>query len=191
MRGFTDLDQPGRPTGSQKGVTLIELMVAMLLLAMVTAMLYSSLNLGIKFSQKGEKRLADIEIERSFLNLLHRQVHGAFYDKGQEKVMIEVRRNLLKVVTTTPLMERHAGLVMAIYLYDSGDRVIYYSEKLDFFNIDYGENYSPSPQEMVVLVRDVDDIEWQYDETEARLVLSYLGHDYEITPRAGVPGEES
>ena len=39
---------------SRQGVTLFELLVAMTLLVMVTAMLYSVLNVGIKFSDKGE-----------------------------------------------------------------------------------------------------------------------------------------
>lgn len=170
--------------GPQKGVTLIELMVAMLLLVMVTAMLYSVLNVGIKFSQKGEDRLAVIGLERSFLDLLHRQVHGVRYDQRQKKLLIDANNNLLKMVTTSPLVERDAGLVLAAYLYDPGDGVLYYTEKLDFYNVDYDENYSPAPAEMIVLLRGIDEIDWQYDETDGVLAVSYLGQDYEISPRA-------
>ena len=181
---FIDLGEI-KLAGAQKGVTLVELMVAMLLLVMVTSMLYSVLNVGIKFSQKGEKRLAVIGLERSFLDLLHRQVHGVWYDQRQKKLMIEAKRNLLKMVTTSPLMERDAGLVLAVYLYDPGDGVLYYTEKLDFFNVDYDDGYSPSPAEMIVLLRDIDEIDWQYDETDDVLAVSYLGQDYEILPRSG------
>lgn len=180
-----------RLAGSQRGVTLVELMVAMLLLVMVTSMLYSVLNVGIKFSQKGEARLAVIERERSFLNLLHRQIHGVWYDKPRKKLMIDVQGNLLKMVTTAPLIERHAGLVMAVYLYDSGDRVIYYTEKLDYYNDDYNDSYSPSPEEMVVLLSDVDEIGWQYDQAEGEVAVSYLGQNFEILPRSWRPVEES
>ena len=186
---LTDLDGI-RLAGSQKGVTLVELLVAMLLLAMVSSMLYSVLNVGIKFSQKGESRLAVMGLERSFLDLLHRQVHGVWYDKRQKKLMIEVKRDLLKMVTTAPLVERDAGLVLAVYLYDPGDGVLYYTEKLDFFNVDYDEDYSPSPDEMIVLLRDVDEIDWQYDEAEGVLAVSYLGRDYQLWPRAWQPEGE-
>ncbi|MEN8134911.1 MAG: prepilin-type N-terminal cleavage/methylation domain-containing protein [Thermodesulfobacteriota bacterium] len=173
-----------RVAGSQKGVTLIELMVAMLLLVMVTAMLYSVLNVGIRFSQKGEERLAVIGLERSFLDLLHRQVHGVWYDQSQKKLLIDVERNLLKMVTTSPMVERDGGLVLAVYLYDPGDGVLYYTEKLDFYNVDYDESYAPAPDEMIVLLRDINEIDWQYDEAEGLLELSYLGQDYELLPRA-------
>lgn len=176
---------------SQEGVTLIELMVAMLLLVMVTAMLYSVLNVGIKFSQKGEERLTLLGSERAFLDLLHRQIQGASYDQSQKKQMIVATRNLLKVVTTAPLVERYAGQVLAVYLYDPGGRVLYYTEKLDFYNIDYDENYSPVPREMVVLLRDVDKIDWQYDKTDGMVAVSYLGRDYEISPRSWQVGGES
>lgn len=172
--------------GSQKGVTLIELLVAMLLLVMVTSMLYSVLNVGIKFSRKGEARLAVLGRERSLLNLLDRQVHGVWFDKRRKKPMIAVDRYLLKMVTSSPLIEHGAGLVLACYLYDPGDRVLYYAEKLDFFNVDYDDGYSPSPDEMVVLLRDVDALDWQYNETDGGLVLSYLDSTHELFTRVGL-----
>jgi prepilin-type N-terminal cleavage/methylation domain-containing protein len=174
-----------RWAGAQKGVTLIELLVAMLLLVMVTAMLYSVLNVGIKFSRKGEARLAVLGLERSFLRLLDRQVHGVWYDTRQKKPLIAVDRHLLKMVTSSPLIEHGAGLVLALYLYDPGDRVLYYAEKLDFFNVDYDEGYSPAPDEMLVLLREVDALDWQYSETEGELVFSYLDATHVLFPRVG------
>lgn len=186
--GFLDMFNLGevKLAGAQRGVTLVELMVAMLLLVMVTAMLYSMLNVGIKFSQKGENRLALIGLERSFLNVLHRQVHGAWYDQRQKKLLLDAKRNLLKIVTTSPLLERDGGLVLAVYLYDPGNGVLYYTEKLDFFNVAYDEGYAPAPAEMIVLLRDIEEggIDWQYDEADGVLAVSYLGRDYEMLPRS-------
>jgi len=177
--------------GSQKGVTLIELMVAMLLVVMVSSMLYSVLNVGIKFSGKGEARLADIGRQRAFLDLFHRQMHGVRYDIFQKKLMIEDKGDLLKMVTSAPLINRYAGLVLAIYLYDPREGVLYYDEKLDFYNSDYGENYSPLPAEMIVLLRDLDEIAWQYDDTTGVLAVSYLGQDYEMALRSWRPDDGS
>ena len=175
---------------TQRGITLVELMVAMLLLAMITSMLYSILNVGIKFSQKGEGRLAEIGRQRSFLELFHRQVQGVWYDKRQGRLLIEGSNNQLKMVTTMPLVERDAGLVLAVYVYDPGDEVLYYSEKLDYFNVEYGDNYSPSTGEMHVLLRDLKEIDWQYDDTAGVLAVSYLGRDYEMAPRSWPPEKD-
>lgn len=178
---------------AQKGVTLIELLVAMLMLVMVTSMLYSVLNVGIKFSRKGEGRLAALEVERSFLELLHRQVHGVWFNERgwygdrNKKVMLTVERDMLKMVTTAPLVERSPGLVLAVYWYDAGERTLYYTEKLDFFNIDYGDNYFPADEEMVVLLRDLDDPDWQFDESEGLLTVTYRGASYEMWPRVWPP----
>ncbi|MFN2367844.1 MAG: prepilin-type N-terminal cleavage/methylation domain-containing protein [Desulfurivibrionaceae bacterium] len=173
--------------GAQKGVTLVELLVAMLLLVMVTSMLYSMLNVGIKFSRKGEERLASLEVERSLLEILHRQVHGVWYDKTEKKAMISTERDMLKLITTSPLLDHHAGLVLAVYWYDAGGRTLYYTEKPDFFNTDYGENYFPAADEMTVLLRDADDLDWQFDENEGVLTVSYQGRGHEMWPRVWPP----
>lgn len=155
----------------------------MLLLVIVTSILYSVLNVGITFSRKGEERLAVIGVDRSFLDLLHRQVVGVWFDRSQNKLMLEVERDQLRMITSAPLIERGAGLVMAFYVYDESDQILYYGEKLDFYNQDYDEHYLPEVDEMVVLLRNVSEIDWQYDETEGVLTVTYLDRDYEISPR--------
>ena len=172
---------------SREGVTLFELLVAMVLLVMVSSMLYSVLDVGIKFSDKGENKLDALELERSLLDLLHRQVHGARYDTRQKKLMITGDGETLKVVTSAPLIERDAGLVLAIYRYDRNDRSLYYTEKVDFYNPDYDNNYEPSLNEMTVLARDVDELEVDYDKTEGLVKVSYLGLEHEFVPRCWLP----
>ena len=108
--------------GPQKGVTLFELLVAMMMLVLVSAMLYSVLNAAIKFSEKGESRIQLIEQERSFLSLLRRQVHGIRYDSIKKKLQIFAEGNLLKIVTSSSIIERDAGVVMAA-LRRSADRL--------------------------------------------------------------------
>jgi hypothetical protein len=40
---------------------------------------------------------------------------------------------------------------------------------------------------MIVLLRGVSEIDWQYDETAGVLTVSYLGRDYELSPRTWQP----
>lgn len=168
---------------SRQGVTLFELLVAMVLLVMVSSMLYSVLNVGIKFSGKGENRISSIEVERSLLDLLHRQIHGARYDTRQKKMTIRTDDKTMKMVTGSPLIERQAGLVLAIYRYDRHDRILYYTEKVDFYNSDYDADYEPPLAEMTVLVREVDELGFDYDDEGGLVKVSYLGLEHEFVPR--------
>lgn len=168
---------------SRQGVTLFELLVAMVLLVMVSSMLYSVLNVGIKFSGKGANKIDSIEVERSLLDLLHRQIHGARYHTSQKEMTISTDGETMKMVTGSPLIERQAGLVLAIYRYDRHDRILYYTEKVDFYNPDYDEDYEPPLAEMTVLVRDVEELLFDYDEGEGLVKFSYLGLEHEFVAR--------
>ncbi|MGV1100713.1 PulJ/GspJ family protein [Thiovibrio sp. JS02] len=138
---------PARITG-QQGITLFELLVAVLLLGMVSTMIYSVLNVGIGFSSKGEERIASMAREQSLLNLLRRQVSCAWYDMRQNRIRISGEENLLRVVTRQPFLNRGAGTVLAVYRYDEVSQTLYYLEKKDYYNIDYGEEYRPDLSEM-------------------------------------------
>ena len=175
---------------SRQGVTLFELLVAMLLLVMVTSMLYSVLNAGIKFSDKGENRIGLIEQERSLLDILHKQVHGAWYDPRQRKVSIIGDRDTLKMVTSAPLIEHQAGLVLAIYRYDRNDQALYYTEKVDFYNPDYDEDYEPALRDMTVLVHDLEDIDLDFDDEDGLVKISYLGLEHELVPRCWISEDD-
>lgn len=177
-------------TGSQQGVTLFELLVAMMMLALVSVMLYSVLNASINFSAKGENRIQIIEQERSFLDLLRRQVHGIRYDRKQKKIQIFAEGNLLKMVTSTSIIERDAGVVLAIYVNDSEEGILYYTEKVDFYNADYEEDYQPSLDEMTVLMKDVEGLEMQYAAEDGTLKVTYAGREHELFPRCWQGEEE-
>jgi prepilin-type N-terminal cleavage/methylation domain-containing protein len=174
---------------SRRGVTLFELLVAMVILVMVTAMLYSVLNVGIKFSDKGEDRIGIIEQERSLLDLLRKQVHGARYDRRQKKLTIVGDGESLKLITSSPLIEHQAELVLAIYRYDRQDKVLYYTEKVDFYNTEYDEGYEPDLREMSVLISDLEDIGLEYDKSEGLVRVSYSGLEHEMVPRCWQSGD--
>lgn len=176
-------------TASQRGVTLFELLVAMLMLVMVSAMLYSVLNVGVNFSAKGESRIQIVEQERAFLDLLRRQVHGIRYDTKQKKLQIFAAGNLLKMVTSTSILARDAGLVLAIYVNDAENEILYYTEKVDFYNIDYQDDFQPSLEEMTVLMKDVVGLEMQYGE-DGTLKVTYAGREHELFPRCWQAEEE-
>lgn len=171
----------------QRGLTLLELLVAMILMVMVSTMLYSVLNTGIGFARKGEDKLWRIERDLSLLELLHRQVHGAWYDKLLKKVRITAEGDYLQLVTTAPLLNRDAGVVLAIYYYDPAEGTLFYTEKRDFYNPDYEEDYHPERAEMEVLMKDVGGISWAFDNTRGILQVAFGGKEYSLVVRCWRP----
>lgn len=172
----------------ERGVTLLELLVAMLILVMVSVMLYSVLNVSIGFSRKGEVRARQAGKEHAFLELLHRQVHGAWYDQKQKKVLIDsTAKNQLTMVTSAPLLNRDLGVVLAVYLYDPAEDILYYTEKKDFYNADYREDYQANRREMLVLMKEVGGLLMAYQADEGLLNVSFRGQQYSMTVRSWLP----
>lgn len=177
----------GSRTLAERGVTLLELLVAMLILAMVSVMLYSLLNVAIAFSSKGEARARQAGREHAFLELLHRQVQGSWYDRKQKKVLIEGLGNQLTMVTTAPLLNRDLGLVVAVYLYDPDADVLYYTEKKDFYNSDYRENYQADRREMLVLMAGVGGLDLDYQAGDGSLQVTCRGRQHAMPVRCWQP----
>ena len=155
----------------------------MLLLAMISTMLYSVLHVGIKYAKQGGERVMFMERERSLLDLFHRQIHGAWYNALQNKTDIIVDDNKLMVVTTRPLLYRTLEVVLAIYLYEPAEQVLYYTEKKDFYNTDYDEDYEPDRDEMIVLFEGGGELSMEYDEEEGVVSIIYQGLQYDMFAR--------
>lgn len=172
-----------RPLISQAGVTLFELMVAVLLLALVSTMIYSVLNVGISFADKGESQILAMEQEQGFLDLLHRQVSSAWYDPRQKKIRIVAEDDTLKIFTRQPLLYRTTGLVLAIYRYEPGEQTVYYTEKRDYYNIDYTDDYMPDFEDMYYLLTTPNSVAWSHDEETGAVLLDYGERQYEFIPK--------
>ncbi|MBU0674223.1 MAG: prepilin-type N-terminal cleavage/methylation domain-containing protein [Proteobacteria bacterium] len=168
----------------QAGMTLFEMMIAMVMMVMVTSILYSVLNVGIKFSSKGEARIMADEQERSFLDLLHRQVQGAWYSLGEHRVMINSADEQLVMVTSQPLLNRTDGLVVAIYSYDDRDGTVYYTEKRDFYNETYYEDYQVDLDDMIVLLKNRKDFTMSFEDLTGTFEVTLEGRSHEFIPRS-------
>ena len=171
------------PLVSQRGVTLFELMVAVLMLGLVSTMIYSVLNVGITFADKGERQIVAIEQEQGFLDLLHRQINSAWYDSKLKKIRVVAEDDTLKIFTRQPLLYRATGLVLAIYRFDPGEQTVYYTEKRDFYNIDYTDDYIPDFEDMYFLLNTKFPLEWSHDEETGSLFLTYGEKEYEFIPK--------
>ena len=171
------------PACDQRGFTLFELLVAVILLGMISVMIYSVLNVGIKFSDKGERALAMAVRQHGILNLLHRQIVTAYYDNVQKRVLVSGEGEVLRVVTRSPLRYRLAGVVLALYRYDPAEQVLYYSEKRDYYNSDYDEEYLPDFGNMLVLASGVPSLSFEVDEDAQTVTVVYDDEIFAIQPR--------
>lgn len=138
----------GRGQSRQAGVTLLELLVAMVLLGMVTAMLYSVLRVGIGFSARGTEHIGRMAKEQNLLGLLRRQVASAWFDPRRGGVRITADPGILRMVTRQPLLHRDAGVVLAVYRVNEAEHTLYYQEKKDYYNVEYSMEYTPDFREM-------------------------------------------
>lgn len=165
------------------GFSLLELLIAVLLLMMISVMIYSVLNVGIKFSHQGETRLLSLAKEQGFLALLHQQIGSAVYDRQKRKVEISADDDMLRIVTKRPLLFHDVGLVLAIYRFNAAEQTIFYIEKKDFYNPDFDTDYLPDFDEMLALVSTEKDFLLEYDSESGQVTVEYEDGQYTFTPR--------
>ena len=172
----------------QRGITLFELLVAVVLLGMVSAMIYSVLNVGINFSARGGKHLERLSREKNLLSLLRRQVNGAWYDLRFGKVEISGGDGVLRIVTRQPLLHRNAGSVLAVYRVNAAEQALYYLEKKDYFNTEYGEQYLPDFSEMAKLYAGDQPVTLAFEPGKSRVLVSLGGEEFAFSPKCLPPG---
>lgn len=170
------------------GITLFELLIAVVLLGMVSAMIYSVLNVGINFSARGGKRLARLSREKNLLSLLRRQVNGAWYDLRLGRVEISGGNGVLRIITRQPLLHRNAGSVLAVYRVNAAEPALYYLEKKDYFNTEYGERYLPDFSEMEKMYGIERPVGLAYDQEQSRVTVSIGGELFVFVPKCLPPG---
>lgn len=172
----------------RQGVTLFELLIAVVLLGMVSTMIYSVLNVGINFSARGGKHLEKQARERNLLSLLHRQVNGALYDMRSGKVAISGEDGLLRIVTKQPLLYRTAGVVLAVYRVKADEQALYYLEKKDYFNTEYGEKFLPDFSEMMKMYVADQPLALVYDTEKSSVNVRLSGEEFVFYPKCLPPG---
>lgn len=172
----------------RSGITLFELLIAVVLLGMVSTMIYSVLNVGITFSARGGKHLETMGREKNLLALLRRQVNGAWYDLRFGKALISGGDGVLRIVTRQPLLHRDAGTVLAVYRVNPAEQSLYYLEKVDYFNADYGEQYVPEFDEMGRMYGSEKPVLLGYEPEKSRVAVTLGGEEFAFFPKCLPPG---
>ncbi len=164
-----------------KGLTLLEVMVAMLLLTIVSGMIYSMLNRSIFFASKGENKSREIEEHYALVSLIQRQVQSCWFSPTTKKVIIAGEKDFLRLATAIPFQTRPGQVVMAFYRYNEEENTLYYLEKVDFYNQDYIE-LVPDFDDMMTLATVPKGLSLDFEETSNTVTLSYANQTYEFRP---------
>ena len=166
-----------------QGFSLVELLVAMLLLTMVSTMIYSVLNVGIKFKEQSDSHMVAMARKFGFIDLVHRQVKSALYDIKTAELMIWVNDDTFMLVNRNPYIYRDAGVVLAVYRYNAQDNGIYYLEKRDYYNVDYDQHYQPEFEEMVLLAKGEGFLITFDRQSSPEFIVEYQGREYAMLPK--------
>ena len=174
---------PMMPLRNRQGITLFELLVAVLLLGLVSTMIYSMFDVSIRFSSKGEKRLEEMAREQGLLELIGHQVNDAWHDVKMRRIRAVKKGDTFQLYTRFPLLHRDAGLVLAIYRYDEEDHALYYTEKRDFYNADYTPDFVPDLDEMRLLGRFTRPLTLAYATGSDTVTVGFGDDHYQFVPR--------
>lgn len=172
----------------RRGITLFELLVAVVLLGMVSTMIYSVLKVGINFSARGGKHLEALSREKNLLSLLRRQVNSAWYDLRLGRAEISGGDGVLRIITRQPLLHGNAGTVLAVYRVNAGEQALYYLEKKDYFHTEYGEKYLPAFSDMEKIYAADQPVALAFDAEQSRVLVSLGGEEFAFVPKCLPPG---
>lgn len=172
---------PTKIMADKTGLSLLEVMVALLLLTIASTMIYSMLNRSIFFADKGDKKTRAIEEQYALVSLIQRQVQSGWFSPRTKKVIISGEKDFLRLATATPFQAGPGQVVMAFYRYNPENSTLYYLEKKDFYNPDYDEMI-PEYNEMIALVTATRGLSLDFDEESYRVTLTYGAQSYEFKP---------
>jgi prepilin-type N-terminal cleavage/methylation domain-containing protein len=166
----------------QSGFTLLEVMISIFIFGLISALVFSILDRSFVFSAKGEARVLEIEQQYGLINLVRRQVQGAWFDQKRKKVHISSEtENRFALITTSSLMYSPSVLVMAFYEFDPRDSMLYYTERRDFYNLDYRDE-PPATEDMIPLLHIEGDFSLQADPDSDFVILLFKNKKYVFHP---------
>ena len=167
---------------NQHGFTLLEVMVSIFIFSLISMLIFSILDRSFVFTAKGEARVLEIEQQYGLINLVRRQVQGAWFDQRQKKIqMSSETENRFALITTSSLMYNSSVLVMAFYEFDPRASILYYTERKDFYNTGYS-SMPPEVTEMIPLLHVDGAFSLQADPDSDFVVLRYKEKKYVFHP---------
>lgn len=154
---------------TQKGFTLLELILSISILSLVLVTIYGTLSMGARTWEKGERDIEKIQRERVVMNLLAREIKSIFpykvtpseLDTHKEFYAFEGKKDSISFVSAVPLKGEKGGLSwLTFWVEDDEGLVVVERDALrtDIFK----ERESFDKDEMEVLDQQVTAIRFDY-----------------------------
>jgi len=157
----------GYGDNTQKGFTLLELLVSIVLIGLIVAIVGASMRLGYRSLDKGEKKAILSERFKVSLNLMDAQIQSgvAFKTTGEtvdetNQYIFEGKKDSLRFASNYSLMGGQKGYVIVAYRIETGT-----NEKRTLFAQE--NTIGIENQKEVKLLEDFDDIHFEYFFKEA------------------------
>lgn len=165
---------------NQQGLTLLEVMISVLIFSMISVLIFSILDRSVVFTAKGEKRVRSLEQHYSLTNLVRKQVQGAFITKSTITINTPSDHQF-SIITTASIMYPPSTLIVAFYDFDPQTGILYYTERRDFYNLEYGEQF-PAIEEMIPLLTSSAPFSLERQEDSNWVTLKLAGKTYTFHP---------
>ncbi len=150
-----------------RGITLLELLIALTLLGLISVMLYGGLHLGTRSSEIGASRADATERIRLIQRFIRREVSQAYpllwKNKGKQRVAFRGEPERLYYAAILPSHRGIGGLYLVSIEAVRGPRGpgLVFSYRLATPEIQ-GFEVGAEPDERVVLLEDVEEVEFSY-----------------------------
>jgi general secretion pathway protein J len=148
------------------GFTLIEVLIAMTLLSLMVVLLFSSLTIGAKSWEQGEKKIADVNeiaVVQQFFNrhLAHATPQWNDFDPEKDRVFsFQGKKQSLQFVAAFPASAERNGLQLFELALKKKNKQRFIDVTLTpFFPLSEGEEWF---EDSVELVRNVERLEFSY-----------------------------
>ena len=149
-----------------RGFTLIEVLIGMTLLSLMVVLLFSSLTIGAKSWEQGEKKIADVNeiaVVQQFFNhhLAHATPQWNDFEPEKDRLFsFQGKKETLQFVAAFPASAERAGLQLFLLKLKEKDKQRFISVTLTpFFPLSEGAEWF---QDDVELVRGVQNFELAY-----------------------------
>jgi general secretion pathway protein J len=121
--------------GGEKGFTLLELVIAITLVATIILIITGAVRLGYRSVNSGEKKIENLERFRASLMIINAQIQSGapltFEENGLKRVYFEGSRDYMRVATNYSIWGGRKGYVLVSYrirLEENGTVTMYASE---------------------------------------------------------------
>lgn len=163
-----------------KGFTLIELLISLTIVAMITAIVFGGLRVGIRAWEKGEQNVEKNQRERASLDLMKRQLASLYIPKKpkgavktEQPFFLKGDRNRIAFLSSIAMIPGNDfGTVYAVYEVRPdkiGKKLVFYEKTMPLLK----EKSAVSDDEFYDLIPQADKIEFEYLKEGADCLLSW------------------